>query len=154
PAQELTLPLATSPPGRTSRWQASPRSLLMFRVPLAVWLAILATSPVLAAEPKVLFEDRFEGKLADGWTWLKQNDRAWRIQDGALELRVLPGQENILARTVPDPADGPFAVEVTLTSVPQPTEQYEQVGFFWYANGKQGSKFVKERIDGKLYVFP
>jgi hypothetical protein len=38
--------------------------------------------------------------------------------------------------------------------VPQPTQQYEQVGLFWYVNGKQGPKFVKERIDGKVYVFP
>jgi hypothetical protein len=108
----------------------------------------------LAEEPQVLFQDRFDGKLADGWTWLKQDDKCWRLRDDALELRVQPEQVNILARTVPDASEGPYAIEVTFTSVPQPTQQYEQVGLFWYANGKQGPKFVKERIDGKVYVFP
>jgi hypothetical protein len=118
-------------------------------------LAVLAASGS-GAELKVIFEDRFQEKPGAGWTWLKQDDRAWRVREGALELRVMPGGApgNVLARTLPDPGEKPFAVEVTLTSVPQPTVQYEQVGFFWYANGKQGPKFVKERIDGKVYMFP
>jgi hypothetical protein len=125
----------------------------MLRYTLCLLLLALA-SLAGGAEPKVLFEDKFAGKLGEGWTWLKEDPRAWRFQDGALEFRVRPAQVNVLARTVPDPADGPFALEVTLTSVPQPTHQYEQVGLFWYANGKPGPKFVKELIDGKVYVFP
>jgi hypothetical protein len=125
----------------------------MPRCLLLVFLVILVT-PAFADEPKVIFEDRFKDKLTEGWKWLKEDKKAWRFRDGALEFRVLPGQENILARTVPDPADGRYAIEVTLTNVPQPTRQYEQVGFFWYANGKQGPKFVKEMIDGKIFVFP
>jgi hypothetical protein len=115
---------------------------------------LVLSAPAFAAEPRVLFEDRFKGKLGEGWKWLKQDKKAWRFAKGALEFRVLPGQVNVLARTAPDPAEGSYAVEVTLTSAPQPTRQYEQVGFFWYPDGKPGPKFVKERIDGKLYVFP
>jgi len=126
----------------------------MSRFTLGIWFTILLAAPLNGAEPKVLFEDSFKGKLADGWTWLKKKDGAWRIKEGALEFRVLPNQECVLARTVPDPSEGPYAIEMTLTSVPQPSKQYEQVGFFWYANGKPGSKFVKELIDGKPYVFP
>src|SRR5271156_168446 len=107
---------------------------------LSVLLGGLA-SAAFAGEPKILFEDHCDGKLGRGWTWLKQNEKDWRFRDGALEFRVQPGQVNVLARTVPDPADGPFSIEVTLTSVAEPTKQYEQVGFFWYANGKQGPKF-------------
>jgi hypothetical protein len=121
---------------------------------LGIGLAIVLAAPLIAAEPKVLFEDSFKDKLGDGWTWLKKKDTAWRFKDGALEFRNLSEQENVLARTAPDPGDGPYAIEVTLTSVQQPTGQYEQVGLFWYANGKPGPKFVKELIDGKLYVFP
>jgi hypothetical protein len=122
---------------------------------LTVCLVLTASACAFGAEPRVLFEDSFKGKkLAEGWTWLKQDEKAWRFEDGALEFRVLPGQVNVLARTVPDPSDKPYAIEVTLTSKPQPTRQYEQVGFFWYANGKQGPKFVKELIDKKVYVFP
>lgn len=125
----------------------------MTRAALLVWLVVLA-GRLDAAEPKVFFEDTFTNKLADGWGWLKQDAKTWRVRDGALELRVLPQQANILARTLPDPADGAYAVEMTVTSVPQPTVQYEQVGFFWYADGKPGPKYVKERIDGKVYMFP
>jgi hypothetical protein len=127
----------------------------MLRSALVVCLTLLPVTPTLAAEPKVHFEDSFKGKkLAEGWTWLKQDKKAWRLSDQALEFRVLPGQVNVLGRTLPDHSDKPYAIEVTLTSKPQPTRQYEQVGFFWYANGKQGTKFVKELIDGKIYVFP
>jgi hypothetical protein len=120
-----------------------------------VCLTFLAVISAFAAEPKVLFEDSFKGKkLAEGWTWLKQDEKSWRFHDGALEIRVLPEQVNVLARTLPDSSDRPYTIDVTVTSKPQPTLQYEQVGLFWYANGKQGPKFVKELIDKKLYVFP
>jgi hypothetical protein len=121
---------------------------------ILVFFLVFLTSKALAAEPKVLFEDRLDKKPGKGWTWIKQQDKSWRIQDKSLEFRVLPGQENVLARTVPNSADRPYAIEVTFTCLPQATKQYEQVGLFWYANGKQGSKFVKELIDGKHYVFP
>ncbi len=117
-------------------------------------LACFIASPASAAEPEVIFTDSFDGKLAREWTWIKQNDKAWRIKDGALELRVMPGVDNIPAVALPDASAGPYAVEVTLTSVPAPTQQYEQVGFAWFHEGKQRFKYVKERIDGKLYVFP
>jgi len=119
-----------------------------------VALAVVATvcASAAAAEPAVVFEDTFDGKLARGWTWIKESKDAWRIKDGGLEFRVLPGKENILAVEVP--RQGAYAVEVTLTSVPQPTRQYEQGGFGWYHEDKQSFKYVKELIDGKTYVFP
>ncbi len=124
----------------------------MFCCTLAVALALGVGH--VAEGPRVLFQERFDGKLAEGWTWLKRDDTRWRLREGGLELRVQPEQVNALARTVPDAGGGPYAIEVTLTSVPQPTQQYEQAGLFWYANGEPGPKFVKERIDGKIYVFP
>jgi hypothetical protein len=58
-----------------------------------------------AAEPHVLFEDTFDEKLGDGWMWLRENTDAWRIKDGALEIRVEPGKantvKNALLRKVP-----------------------------------------------------
>ena len=47
--------------------------------------------PLIAAEPEAVFEDRFEGKPAKGWTWLRENPDAWRIKEKALEIRVEPG---------------------------------------------------------------
>jgi hypothetical protein len=39
----------------------------------------------------VVFEDKFDTKLGDGWAWLRENTKAWRIRDGGLEIRVEPG---------------------------------------------------------------
>ena len=126
----------------------------MKRTALVVCLALL-TSPVVAAEPKILFQDPFAKKPGTGWTWVKENDKAWRLKDGSLEMRVLPEQENVLACPLPTPSvRRPYAVEVTLTNLPRPTKPFEQAGLFWYADGKAGPKFVVELIDGKVYLFP
>jgi hypothetical protein len=117
--------------------------------------AVLLTAIAVAAETTVLFEESFKDKPGAGWTWVKQDEKAWHLKDGAIEFRVTPGQQNVLARTVPDVSGtSSYAVEVTLTNLPQPTKQYEQAGLIWYANGKPGPKFVKEVIDGKVYMFP
>ena len=122
-----------------------------------VGLAILVGS-IPAAEPRVVFEDRFDGKLGEGWTWLRENPKTWRIKDGALEIRVEPGVaptvKNALVRRAPDRAKGKHAAEVTITSTAPPTKQYEQAGITWYREGKPAFKLVHEFIDGKTYVIP
>ncbi len=40
---------------------------------------------------EILFEDAFDKQLADGWSWLRENKDTWRLNDGALEIRVQPG---------------------------------------------------------------
>ena len=106
----------------------------------------------------VLFEDNFEGKLDQGWSWLRENPPCWRIRDGALEIRVEPGVagtvKNALLRPAPDRRQGRFAIDVTVTNTTRPTRQYEQAGITWYCDGKPVFKLVKELIDGKLYIIP
>jgi hypothetical protein len=113
---------------------------------------------VSAAEPKVLFEDSFDSELGDGWTWLRENPDAWRIREGALEIRVEPGKannvKNALLRKAPDRATTKFAVEVTVTFTAEPTQQYEQGGITWYHQTKPVFKLVHERIDGKDWIIP
>ncbi len=122
--------------------------------------ALVAAFPISlwAAEPKVLFEDRFDGKLADGWTWLRENPKTWRFGDGALEIRVEPGVaptvKNALVREAPDRSKGKFAFEVTVTNLTKPIQQYEQAGLTLYHDGKPVFKLVKELIDGGLYIIP
>jgi len=121
-------------------------------------LALVAAFPVSlwAAEPKVLFEDRFDRKLADGWTWLRENPKTWRFRDGALEIRVEPGAadtvKNALVREAPDRSKGKYAFEVTVTALAKPVRQYEQAGLTLYIDGKPRYKLVKELVDGKLWV--
>lgn len=111
-----------------------------------------------AAEPKVVFEDAFAGKLDEGWTWIREDADAWRLKDDALEIRVEPGVaqtvKNALVRPAPDRMQGTFAIDVTITNHTRPTHQYEQAGITWYNDGKPVFKLVKELIDGELFIIP
>ena len=113
---------------------------------------------LLAAEPDVVFQDTFKGKLDKGWKWLREEREAWRIKDDALEIRVQPGKagtvKNALVRKAPDRSKGKYAVEVTVTNTSRPTQQYEQAGITWYHKGKPVFKLVKELIDGKTWIIP
>jgi regulation of enolase protein 1 (concanavalin A-like superfamily) len=107
---------------------------------------------------KVLFEDHFDGKLGDGWTWLREHPSAWRIRDGALEILAEPGVadtvKNALVRTAPDRSAGKYAVEVTVTNTVRPSQQYEQAGITWYIAEQPKFKLVKELVDGTLMIIP
>ncbi|HUT13625.1 MAG TPA: hypothetical protein VMY42_24270 [Thermoguttaceae bacterium] len=130
----------------------------MRRVMLLATVWSFSCGPLPAAEPQVIFEDGFNGKLAEGWTWLRENPEAWRIQDDALELRVEPGVantvKNALLRPAPDRSRGKFAIDVTVTNTAQPTRQYEQAGITWYHAGRPVFKLVKELIDGETWIIP
>src|SRR5688500_2597741 len=93
------------------------------------WVAligVLSASLVSAAaddkEPAVTFRDTFKEKLADGWTWLREDRDAWRIGEGGLEVRVQPGNmwgpandaKNVLLRPAPDPAQSPVDVTASV----------------------------------------
>lgn len=113
---------------------------------------------LLAAEPEVVFKDEFKGKLDKGWKWLREERKAWRIKDDALEIRVQPGKadtvKNALVRKAPDRSKGKYAIEVTVTNTAKPTQQWEQAGITWYHKGKPVFKLVKELIDGKTWIIP
>jgi len=121
-------------------------------------LFVLACGLVSAAEPQVVFEDRFDGTLADGWTWLREAPEAWRLRERALELRVQPGDansvKNALVRKAPDRRQGKFAIDVTVTNAKKPIRQFEQAGITWYHDGKPVFKLVKELVDGQLIIIP
>jgi len=126
-----------------------------------IWILVAAAGLVAATAPageKVLFEDRFDGKLGEGWTWLRENPQAWKIADNALEIKVEPGTagdvKNALCRAAPDRTKGKVAIEVTVTFKNDPTNQFEQAGITWYRDGKPAFKLVHELIDKKLYIIP
>jgi len=117
----------------------------------------LLSCSVVAADEVVLVDD-FKGKLAQGWSWLREDPNAWRVTDRGLEVRVQPGNmwgpsnnaRNVLVRLVPDPSQG--EVEVSLTVENQPTEQYEQVDLVWYYSDSFMVKLGQELVDGKLSI--
>jgi len=130
----------------------------MKRLPLVAVTLLMLNMPLSAAEPEMVFKDTFDGKPAEGWTWLRENSDAWRIKDDALEIRVQPGVagnvKNALVRPAPDRSQGKYAIEVTVTSHTVPTQLFEQAGITWYNNDRPVFKLVKELVHGKLLIIP
>ena len=119
---------------------------------------VYAESPASAPAADVIFEDSFAEAPAAGWSWIREDADAWRIEDQALEIRVQPGLagtvKNALVRAAPDRSKGKLAVEVTVANHTRPTQQFEQAGITWYVGGKPVFKLVKELVDGKLVIIP
>jgi regulation of enolase protein 1 (concanavalin A-like superfamily) len=124
--------------------------------PVAVVLAMVVCSGAVgrAAEEKVLFTDRFEGKLAEGWSWIREDKEAWRVAKDALKIRSLPGviaqAKNVLVREAPAADGRQVAAEVTISNTCK--EQYEQVGLSWYYDDQHLVKLVKEKVDGEMWL--
>ncbi|MDA0839058.1 MAG: hypothetical protein O3B01_14820 [Planctomycetota bacterium] len=106
----------------------------------------------------ISFHDSFAGSIDSNWTWLREDPAGWRFTDDALEIRVEPGVadtvKNALLRPAPDRREGSFAIDVTVTNLTVPIQQYEQAGITWYVDGKPVFKIVKELIDGGLFIIP
>jgi regulation of enolase protein 1 (concanavalin A-like superfamily) len=123
---------------------------------LCLCLWTLSFLPATAGEPDVIFQDDFKGKLADGWTWVREDPKAWRVTDAGLEVLLQPGNmwggannaKNVLVRPVPDPAKQPLEISVTVSN--KPTGQYEQVDLVWYYDDSHQIKIGQEQVDGVL----
>jgi len=110
---------------------------------------------------QVVFEDAFDGKLAEGWKWTNEDAKSWRVKDNALEICARPvnndGFINRLSRPVPkrNADTGVLVVETVLTNLTKPTKLFEQAGIYVTVNGKVKFKFVKELVrDGKIVCVP
>lgn len=124
---------------------------------LAAAAVLLGAGCAPPAEPPatVLFEDPFGAMLADGWSWVREDAKAWRLEGGTLHVRALPGSlwekentaKNVLVRALP-PVDGPVAVEVTVLSAP--VIQGEQAGLLLYGDDDHYIKLVREFTDNAL----
>lgn len=108
----------------------------------------------LKADEEVIFVDRFDTKLADGWSWMNETPNGWRVANRALEIRVLRGPiaraSNLLMRDAPHPSERMLVAEVTVSN--QPTEQYEQCGIVWWYDERHFVKLVKEVVDGQSWI--
>ena len=113
----------------------------------------------IVAADSLLSGDPFARRLAEGWTWRRENPRAWRIQNDALEIRVEPGNmwgpandaRNILLRKL-DGFPPHQEVHASVTVSNKPTGQYEQVDLVWYYDDSHMVKIGHELVDGKLSI--
>ena len=113
----------------------------------------LAAALVLClAAQEALFEDKFAGKLVDGWTWVREDAASWKVDVGALKMKSLPGSiwykkndaKNLLVRRLPTPGTeaAPVSIEVTVDSAPETNA--EQCGLFLYYDDANYIKLVRE----------
>lgn len=123
---------------------------------LNILLPLFFSIPVFAAQP--IFSDPFQGRLAPGWSWIREDSSAWRITKDALEIRVQPGNmwgpensgKNVLVRKLPAVKERPLAISVTVQN--RPSEQYEQVDLVWYCDDSHQVKIGQEQVDGQLSI--
>lgn len=105
---------------------------------------------------EILFQDTFDGKLKDGWSWRRENKDGWRVDD-ALRIRIEPGNmwgpkndaKNVLVRDLPESAQ---PIEVSMTVSNKPTEQYEQIDLTCYFDDSHMVKIGFEQVDGKWSI--
>ena len=133
---------------------ASALGRLRATLPLPALLALVAAD---APAPRVLFEDTFRQRLADGWTWVREDRGDWNVADGTLQIRLTPGNlwekentaRNLLLRDAPAGGKS-FAAEVTVSH--SPVAFGEQAGLLWYRDDDNYIKLVKEFYDGRTWV--
>ena len=110
------------------------------------------------SDDNVVFRDTFRGKLGDGWAWVREDAKRWRVGQRGLEVCVHHGNmwgpandaKNVLVRPVPDA--GGQSLEITAAVENHPTHQWEQVDLCWYYDDGHMVKLGQELVDGKLSV--
>jgi hypothetical protein len=107
---------------------------------------------------KVLFEERFDGKLGQGWSWLYEDKENWRIAGGKLQIRATGGSsfmkdnngKNYLLRTPPALKNGELIVEAFVEN--HPTSQYEHAGLNWFYDDDHYVILNKECFGAKAEI--
>ncbi len=121
-----------------------------------VLFGVLVAAPYLKAAP--LFEDPFDRELKEGWSWIREDPKGWKVADGVLQIRVQPGNmwgpandaKNVLVRPLPEVNGGEIVMTTRVEN--HPTEQYEQVDLVWYYDDSHMVKIGQEQVDGQLSV--
>ena len=119
-------------------------------------LALLALVP----QEKTLFEEKFAGKLSDGWSWVREDAAGWKVEGGGLRIKAQPGKiwyktktaKNLLVRKAPatGTAEAPVFAEVTVESAPETNA--EQCGLYLYFNDSNFVKILREHVKGKTNI--
>ena len=105
----------------------------------------------------MVFEDAFNGVMANEWGWLREEPEAWELVEGALRILALPGTlwgprndaRNVLLRPALPLTDG-MNSQVTVSN--RPAIQGEQGGLIWFVDEANYVKLVKECLDGSVWI--
>jgi regulation of enolase protein 1 (concanavalin A-like superfamily) len=124
---------------------------------LLVLAALMLVSIAIAAgeTPRVLYFDNFSEKLDKDWAWVREEPKAWKLENNALLLRTQPGYihgrennaKNILVRPMPAGGGGTVAIEVSVEN--DPKIQFEHAGLLWYFDDDNYVGIYKESLGGK-----
>ena len=122
-----------------------------------IGMLCLSTAAISLADDnqKVVFEERFTSPMEAGWTWIREDPKAWKVENGALLLRVLPGYvyeednnaPNVLLRKASVTSKG-LVLEVYLEN--QPEILYEHAGLYWYYDDDNYVCLLKEWMGEKV----
>ena len=123
---------------------------------VTVLVLMFCAPSMMARDNDVIFRDDFNGKLGDGWSWVREDPKGWRLTEKGLEMRIQPGNmwggannaKNVIVHAVPDPAKQPVEVSVTVSN--RPTAQYEQIDLVWYYDDSNMAKIGLEQVDKVL----
>jgi regulation of enolase protein 1 (concanavalin A-like superfamily) len=120
-----------------------------------VLFVFVVAAGIARAQP-ALFSDGFQGKLAAGWSWVRENPAGWRMTTNGLQVLLEPGNmwggqnnaRNVLVRPLPSADQENLEVAVTVENMP--SNQYEQVDLVWYYDDSNMVKIGLELVDREL----
>jgi catechol 2,3-dioxygenase-like lactoylglutathione lyase family enzyme len=106
-------------------------------------------TPPIAGKQNVLFDKKFTSPLNAEWYWVREDAKSWKVENGKLLLRSLPGAvytddnnaPNVLLRSAPV-TSGALTIEVFLEN--QPELPYEHAGLYWYYDDDNYVCILKE----------
>ena len=112
-------------------------------------LLLISITPTLAEDYKADFKET----LDNGWSFVREDNKEWRLADGQVELLAQPsniwgtannGTKNLLLRPLPT---GKSSVEVVVDFTP--LKKYEQAGLMLYVDDDNYIKLDRELINGQ-----
>lgn len=125
-----------------------------------IFIALVGILSIYSANCRAadFLRDDFTNRLADGWSWIREDKSGWRVTEQGLEIRVQPGNmwgtannaTNVLTRPLSNLTNSEIEISVTIEN--RPTEQYEQADLVWYYDDSHMVKLGQELVDGKLSI--
>ena len=120
---------------------------------------VISLAPALAQEKeRAVFTESFDGTLAKGWSWVREDPKAWRLDKNVLVIKTSTGSlwqqqnnnRNILLRVLPDAKDQRVAFEALVEN--EPTNGFEHAGLVWYCDDDNYVALMREKLGAKVAV--